>query len=57
MIKSVKIFLLTEHVDGKSFEVIDPKRLEEEVLPRFFRHASFQSFLRQLNFYAIKVQY
>jgi hypothetical protein len=37
--------------DGASFEVKDPKRLEIEVLPKYFRHSRFQSLVRQLNFY------
>ena len=41
-------------IDGLSFEVRDPKRLELEVLPKYFRHARFQSFVRQLNFYSFK---
>jgi hypothetical protein len=38
-------------VDGTSFQVIDPKKLEGEILPKYFRHSKFQSFVRQLNFY------
>lgn len=40
--------------DGTAFEVKDPKRLEAEILPNFFRHSRFQSLVRQLNFYAFK---
>uniref|UniRef100_A0A7S2ANS2 WW domain-containing protein n=2 Tax=Octactis speculum TaxID=3111310 RepID=A0A7S2ANS2_9STRA len=40
--------------DGSSFEVKDPKRLEVEVLPKYFRHSRFQSLVRQLNFYSFK---
>jgi HSF-type DNA-binding len=46
-----------EWSDGLAFEVKDPKRLELEVLIRYFRHARFQSFVRQLNFYSFKVIY
>lgn len=42
------------HDDGQAFEVLDPKQLEKEVLPRYFRHARFQSLVRQLNFYSFK---
>jgi len=38
----------------QAFEVKDPKRLETEILPIFFRHCRFQSLVRQLNFYAFK---
>jgi hypothetical protein len=40
--------------DGSAFEVKDPKKLEAEVLPKYFRHSRFQSFVRQLNFYNFK---
>lgn len=40
--------------NGTAFEVKDPKRLENEILPNFFRHCRFQSLVRQLNFYAFK---
>jgi hypothetical protein len=58
-----KLFEMVEHEDngiicwvgqGQAFEVLDPKRLEAEVLPKFFRHSRFQSLVRQLNFYAFK---
>lgn len=42
-------------IDGTAFEVKEPKRLELEILPKYFRHARFQSFVRQLNFYSFKV--
>lgn len=41
--------------DGLAFEVIDPKGLERDVLPKYFRHSRFQSLVRQLNFYNFKV--
>lgn len=41
--------------DGLSFHVKDPARLEQEVLPKYFRHSRFQSLVRQLNFYDFKV--
>eukprot|EP01031_Cornospumella_fuschlensis_P029830 gene29830-36020_t len=40
--------------DGSTFEVTDPKLLERDVLPKYFRHGRFQSLVRQLNFYSFK---
>ncbi|RYG95204.1 hypothetical protein EON65_56320 [archaeon] len=42
-------------LDGSTFEVTDPKLLERDVLPKYFRHGRFQSLVRQLNFYSFKV--
>jgi len=36
---------------GDAFLIQNLSRLEEEALPLFFRHARFQSLVRQLNFY------
>uniref|UniRef100_A0A6V1UTD2 HSF-type DNA-binding domain-containing protein n=1 Tax=Heterosigma akashiwo TaxID=2829 RepID=A0A6V1UTD2_HETAK len=40
--------------DGKSFLVKDRIRLAREVIPRYFKHNKFSSFVRQLNFYGFR---
>ncbi|CAM9563109.1 unnamed protein product [Choristocarpus tenellus] len=40
--------------DGSAFEVKDPRKLEQDILPKYFRHSRFQSLVRQLNFYSFK---
>ena len=54
-VSDILLSSVTLCADGTAFEVRDPKRLECEVLPKFFRHSRFQSLVRQLNFYAFKV--
>jgi len=46
--------IITWTADGFAFEVKDPKRLETDILPKYFRHGRFQSLVRQLNFYSFK---
>mmetsp|Transcript_25395 Transcript_25395/g.59475 ORF Transcript_25395/g.59475 Transcript_25395/m.59475 type:complete len:344 (-) Transcript_25395:219-1250(-) len=36
---------------GKSFLILDPEKFSQTVLPKFFKHNKFTSFVRQLNFY------
>lgn len=40
--------------DGLSVEIIDRWRMENEVLPIFYRHSKIYSFIRQLNKHGFK---
>ncbi|OQR92620.1 HSF-type DNA-binding protein [Achlya hypogyna] len=40
--------------DGLAFEIRDQTRLAATVLPRYFRHAKYPSFQRQLNYFGFK---
>jgi hypothetical protein len=37
--------------DGTKFAITNPERFAGEVLPHFFKHRNYTSFLRQLNVY------
>ncbi|GLE02412.1 hypothetical protein PINS_up011250 [Pythium insidiosum] len=41
--------ILSWSKDGTHFQIYDIKRLEIEVLPKYFKHGKFASFQRQLN--------
>lgn len=43
--------------DGESFNVLNKENFEKTVLPKYFRHSNYSSFVRQLNMYGwYKVQ-
>eukprot|EP00429_Kryptoperidinium_foliaceum_P029352 CAMPEP_0176141694 /NCGR_PEP_ID=MMETSP0120_2-20121206/72057_1 /TAXON_ID=160619 /ORGANISM="Kryptoperidinium foliaceum, Strain CCMP 1326" /LENGTH=430 /DNA_ID=CAMNT_0017477847 /DNA_START=465 /DNA_END=1757 /DNA_ORIENTATION=- len=44
--------------EGDTFVVKDPVKFEKQIIPQFFKHSKFSSFVRQLNFYAFrKIKY
>eukprot|EP00636_Phaeomonas_parva_P012675 CAMPEP_0118863012 /NCGR_PEP_ID=MMETSP1163-20130328/8031_1 /TAXON_ID=124430 /ORGANISM="Phaeomonas parva, Strain CCMP2877" /LENGTH=198 /DNA_ID=CAMNT_0006796977 /DNA_START=552 /DNA_END=1145 /DNA_ORIENTATION=+ len=40
--------------DGSSFVIRDCDRFTEDVIPKYFKHKNFSSFIRQLNFYGFR---
>ena len=43
--------ILDWNLDGVGFLILDPERFADTVLPAYFKHSNFPSFIRQLNMY------
>lgn len=39
---------------GNAFRILDSDKFQAEVIPRYFKHSKFASFLRQLNLYGFR---
>jgi len=40
--------------DGDSFNILDSERLQDEIIPQYFKHRNLKSFVRQLNLHGFK---
>lgn len=54
MLKTSKPDIATWAEDGLSFYIIDQTRFVDSVIPQYFKHSNFSSFVRQLNFYGFR---
>lgn len=41
-------------VDGDRFDILNSKRLQDEIIPKYFKHKNMKSFIRQLNLHGFK---
>jgi len=54
MIDTCNTLICSWSDDGETFVVKNPTKFEKEIIPQFFKHNKFSSFVRQLNFYAFR---
>ena len=55
--KSVFVDVISWLPHGRSWRVLDQERFETEVLPLYFRHGNFMSFMRQVNAWGFRRTY
>ena len=54
ILETSDVEIVTWSEAGDSFIVLDPQRFSAEVIPTYFKHNKFTSFVRQLNFYGFR---
>lgn len=54
MLKTARTDIAAWAEDGLSFYIIDQTRFVDSVIPQYFKHSNFSSFVRQLNFYGFR---
>lgn len=56
MLKDTKTYgtIVAWNQEGTSFKILDKARFNREVLPQYYKHSKYESFLRQMNLYGFK---
>lgn len=58
MIDTCDVSIASWSEDGETFVVKQPENFSSKIIPQFFKHSKFSSFVRQLNFYGFrKIKY
>ncbi|CAK4077498.1 unnamed protein product [Aphanomyces euteiches] len=54
MLETEDMQIISWTMDGSSVQVLDRHKLENVILPKYFKHSKFTSFQRQLNYFGFK---